>query len=428
MRRDLANVRIIAVTGTKGKTSTCEFIAQLMAASGFRTAVSTTESARIGTRRVEACQHLGHFRSFVRRCRRAGIDCLVVELCSSALRWNVQRGLDVDAAVLTNIGTDHIRDHGNRHNYVAVKTRLFNSLRAGAASQAPVAILNGDDRELHAFEMCIADDVGIATYGLGARRTRRADGFALWAEDIAHDSSGTSFKVHGLPDGPVPCRIALHGAFNVANVLAALTCVIALGGDARRVVAQAAALVPPPGRFKIIAEPTAESAGVVVDYAHTPESLACALTAARTLSPGGRLHAVFGCGGDCYKGKRPLMGAVAAAGADTITLTNDNPRREDPRAIVRAILRGMPAAPRSRVRVELDRARAIQRAVAEARGGDVVLVLGKGAEKTQEIDGKSRRYSDLETARRAVERTRAGYFASTTTAWCTARTTSAIRS
>ena len=408
MRRDLAGVRIIAVTGTKGKTSTCEFIAQLMEANGLRTALSTTESSRIGTRRVEACVNLGHVRSFASRCGRAGIDCLVVELWSAGLRWNLQRGLDVDAAVLTNIGTDHIQDHGNRRNYVAVKTRLFRALRTGPASPAPLAILNGDDPELDAFEACIADDVRVATYGVGRRPAGAAGGLRLWAEDIAYDGGGTSFKIHGLPDGPLPCRTALHGAFNVANVLAALACAIALGGDPRRLVAQAAALVPPPGRFKIITEPTAERPGVVVDYAHTPESLGCALAAARTLSPRGRIHAVFGCGGDCYKGKRPLMGAIAAAGADAITLTNDNSRREDPRVIVRGIMRGIPVATRPRVRVELDRARAIRQAVADAAAGDVVVVLGKGAETTQEIGGTSRPYSDLATARLAVRRARAG--------------------
>lgn len=408
MRHDVAGVRTIGVTGTKGKTSTCEFIAQLLEASGLRTAVSTTESARIGTRYVEPCLHLEHFRRFVRSSRRSGIDCLVVELCSSALRWDVHHGLDIDAAVLTNIGTDHIRDHGNRGNYVAVKTRLFSRLRAAPTSPSPVAVLNCDDAQLAAFERSVSADVRIAMYGLGGRTSTNTGGLRLWAEDIAHDSAGTSFKIHGLPDGPVPCRVALHGTFNVLNVLAALTCVIALGADARRMIAEAAHLVAPAGRFKIIAPPSERDAGVVVDYAHTPESLGCALAAARTLSPGGRVHAVFGCGGDCYKGKRSMMGAVAAGGADTIVLTSDNPRSEDPRAIVRAILRGIPPTARSKLCVELDRARAIEKALAEAHAGDVVIVLGKGAEQTQEIDGKTRRYSDLHTARRAVEAQRRG--------------------
>jgi UDP-N-acetylmuramoyl-L-alanyl-D-glutamate--2,6-diaminopimelate ligase len=402
MRRDLGGVRTIAVTGTKGKTSTCEFIAQLMEAIGLRTAVSTTESARIGTRYVEACRHLDDFRSFVARCRRSGIDCLVVELCSSALRWNVHHGLDLDVAVLTNIGTDHIRDHGNRRNYVAVKARMFCDLSAGPPSPAPVAILNADDPRLGAFLTSLSPDVRVCTYGIRAPDGTDPGLPGLWADDVAHDAAGTSFKIHGLPDGPLPCRIPLHGRFNVANVLAALAGAVALGADARRMVAEAGALVAPAGRFKIITAPSDRSPGVVVDYAHTPESVGCALAAARELSPHGRIHVVFGCGGDCYKGKRPMMGAIAARGADTITLTSDNPRTEEPRAIMKSILRGIPLPARSTVRLEPDRGRAIRLAVAEAGAGDVVVILGKGAEQTQEIGGRSRRYSDLRTARRAV--------------------------
>jgi UDP-N-acetylmuramoyl-L-alanyl-D-glutamate--2,6-diaminopimelate ligase len=210
--------------------------------------------------------------------------------------------------------------------------------------------------------------------------------------------------VHGLAGGPRTCRTALHGAFNVANVLAALTCVVALGADAGQMLAAAAALTPPPGRFAIVGGASPTRPAVIVDYAHTPESVACALAAARELSPGGRVHAVFGCGGDCYKAKRPLMGAVASRRAEAIVLTSDNPRTEDPRAIARAILRGIPAGRRTAVRVELDRARAIQMAVAGARGGDVVVLLGKGAEQTQEVHGATHRFSDTREARRALAR------------------------
>ena len=402
MRRHLAGVRTIAVTGTKGKTSTTEFIGQLMQAGGLRTAVSTTQSARIGVRQMAACEHLADFAAFVARCHRASIECLVVELCSSALTWNVHHALDLDAAVLTNIGTDHISNHGNVRNYVAVKKRLFRDLRPGPASPAPVAILNADDAYAGDFRASLARGVGLATYGLDAPGEARA--LRLEAGDIEHDAEGTCFTIHGLAGGPVPCRTRLHGDFNVANVLAAITCAIALGGDASRVVAEAGALVPPPGRFAIITGVSDDHPAVVVDYAHTPESVGGALAAARDLVPNGRVHAVFGCGGDCYKAKRPLMGAMADRGADSIILTSDNPRTEDPRAIARAILQGIPASRRRAVRVELDRARAIDLAVAEARAGDVVIVLGKGAEQTQEVGGKTYRFCDAETARRAIAR------------------------
>jgi UDP-N-acetylmuramyl-tripeptide synthetase len=406
MRRDLAGVRTIGVTGTKGKTSTVEFIGQLMAARGLRTAVSTTESARIGTRSVEACEHLPDFCAFVAGCRRARIECLVVELCSSALRWNVHRGLDLDAAVLTNIGTDHISDHGNIRNYVAVKRRMFRDLRAGPASPAPVAIVNADDAYAKDFRHSLAPDVRWGAFSLHARRAPDLAQLRLRAAGVAHGADGTAFTIHGLLDDPLPCRTLLHGDFNVANVLAAVACTVALGGGARKTVADAGRLVPPPGRFTIIAAASDDDPAIVVDYAHTPESVGCALAAARDLSPGGRVHAVFGCGGDCYKGKRPLMGAIAVRGADSIIVTSDNPRTEEPRAIARAILSGVPAARRRHVRVELDRARAIHQAVAGANAGDVVALLGKGAERTQEIDGTTHPFSDALVARSALDRRR----------------------
>jgi UDP-N-acetylmuramoyl-L-alanyl-D-glutamate--2,6-diaminopimelate ligase len=401
-------VRTIGVTGTKGKTSTTEFIAQLVEASGLRTAVSTTESARIGTRYIEACEHLGQFVPFVTRCRRAGVECLVVELCSSGLRWNVHHGLDLDAAVFTNIGTDHIVDHGSVRNYVSVKRRLFRDLAPGPASPRPVAILNTDDPYFGDLRQSLGPGVSLVTYeltdpGLTGRNAAAGAMLGLWVDRIESDADGTCLVVHGLPDGPVPCRIPLHGRFNVANVLAALACVVALGADPRKMLEAAAGLVPPPGRFDIVAPPSDLQPGVVVDYAHTPESLDGALAAARALAPCGRLHAVFGCGGDCYKGKRPLMGAIAARAADAVTITSDNPRREDPRAIVRGILRGIPARRRQAVRVEPDRARAIDLAVTGAAAGDVVVLLGKGAERVQEVAGRVYRFSDAQVARRALE-------------------------
>ena len=406
MRRDLAGVRTIGVTGTKGKTSTTAFIAQLMEAGGLRTAVSTTESARIGTRSGEACEHLADFCAFVARCRRARIECLVVELCSSALRWNVHRGLDLDAAVLTNIGTDHISDHGNIRNYVAVKRRMFRDLSTRPASPTPVAIANADDAWATDFRNSLEPDVRWGTFSLRARKTTDGAQPRLRAAAVVHGADGTAFTIHGLVDDTLHCRTRLHGDFNVANVLAAIACTVALGGDARQTVAAAAALVAPPGRFTIIAAASRDDPTVVVDYAHTPESVGCALAAARDLSPGGRVHAVFGCGGDCYKGKRSLMGATAAREADVIIVTSDNPRTEDPRAIARAILSGVPAGRRRHVRVELDRARAIHQAVAEASAGDVVALLGKGVERTQEVDGTTYPFSDARVARRALDRRR----------------------
>lgn len=405
MRRRLTGTLVIGVTGTKGKTSTTEFIAQLLDARGLRTAVSTTESARIGSRYYEGFWSVPELDRFVALSTRAAVDVVVIELCSSALRWDLHTAFNLDVAVLTNIGTDHIPSHGNRRGYVATKQRMFRDLGAGTRLPRPVAVLNADDAACAGFVACLPPGVDVVTYGLDAhRRTQRAGIAARWvAGDLHDDTGGVSFTIGGGDGRKRRCRTALHGRFNVANVLAAIGTVQALGHDPSPVVADAARLVPPPGRFHIVGRPTPAQPGVVVDYAHTPESLAEAIDAAAALVPAGRVHVVFGCGGDTYKAKRPLMGGLAAAGASRVVVTSDNPRFESPDAIARDILRGVPRAARGRVSIELDRARAVATAVAAADPGDCVLVAGKGAERTQEIAGRVTAFSDLRVARRALD-------------------------
>ena len=403
MRRNLAGVLTIAVTGTKGKTSTSEFIAQLMEANGLTTAVSTTESARIGTRYIEACATGQDVDRLVTRCHRTGIDCFVMELTSSLLRWEMQRAFDIDAAVLTNIGTDHIWAHGNVRNYVAVKQRMFRDLRASADSPGPIAVLNADDAYARAFSDVVNSAVAVAAYGTSATRMARAYP-RLRARDVTTTAKGVAFTIDGLSAGPHLCETSLRGSFNVENVLAAIACVVALGADPRETVRQCASLVAPAGRFVIVAAPSPNAPTVVVDYAHTPESLDRALMAGRDLCSQGRVHAVFGCGGDTYKRKRPMMGAVAARRADSITITTDNARSEDPGRIAADILRGVPREARHRARIELDRRRAIDDAIREAEPGDIVLLLGRGTERVQQINGRSLRFSDISAARTAVRR------------------------
>ena len=405
MRRRLDGVLTIGVTGTKGKTSTTEFIAQLLDARGLRTAVSTTESARIGSRYHEGFWSVPELDRFVALATDAGVDCVVIELCSSALRWHLHTAFHLDVAVLTNIGTDHIRSHGNRRGYIAAKQRMFHDLGEGSGRGTPLAVLNADDASCDDFATQLPPDTQVLEYGLrsvrGGARIAGARRFA--ARRITDGPSGMSFDVVTGAGAPRRCRTSLHGHFNVANVLAAISCVHALGHDLAAVVADAARLVPPPGRFHIIGVPSRSQPGVVVDYAHTPESLAAALEAAASLSPTRQVPVVFGCGGDTYKAKRPRMGAIAAERASRLLITSDNPRHESPDAIARDILRGVPRHARARASVELDRARAIASIVAEARPGDCVLIAGKGAERTQEVNGRVTAFSDLRTARRALD-------------------------
>ncbi|MEQ1730267.1 MAG: UDP-N-acetylmuramyl-tripeptide synthetase, partial [Vicinamibacterales bacterium] len=405
MRLALRDTLTIGVTGTKGKTSTAEFIAQVMESCGLLTAVSTSEASRIGTRSQEVGDSTWDLIDFALRARRAGVACFVVELPSIALAWGINHGFDFDLCVLTNIGTDHIPTHGNRRNYLSAKQRMFRDLSRLPHTPLPIAVLNADDPESDAFASCLRPEVTLVTYGLTGRRLRgrRAERH-LDAVDVAHDARGTSFTVLGLPDGPVPCRTTLHGGFNVLNVLAALASTVARPAATARLARAVRDLRPPAGRFDVVAWPSSTRPGVVVDYAHTPESLESALTAARSLAGQQHLHAVFGCGGGIYQRKRPMMGAAAARLADLVTITTDNPRFEPPDVIARHVLRGIAISQRTRVRLEPNRAHAITAAIIQASGGDVVAVLGRGADRLQAIGGHHRPLSDRRVALAALDR------------------------
>lgn len=198
-----------------------------------------------------------------------------------------------------------------------------------------------------------------------------------------------------------PVRVPLGGDFNVANSLAALETAAALGIDAATAARGLATLQPVPGRFEVVSD-AAAAVAVVVDYAHTPEGIEHVLRSARSLATG-RVVVVFGCGGDRDPDKRPLMGAAAAANADVVVVTSDNPRREDPQAIVDAVLAGVDAGYRGRVSVELDRRTAIERAIGVARPGDVVVIAGKGHETTQTIGDQVLAFDDRVVARAVLD-------------------------
>lgn len=404
MRLALRDTLTIGVTGTKGKTSTTEFIAQLMESRGLLTAVSTSDASRIGTRYQEVGGSTWDLIDFALRAKRAGVACIVVELPSIALAAGINHGFDFDMCVLTNIGTDHIPTHGNRRNYLAAKQRMFRDLATLPHTPAPVAVLNADDPESDAFARCLRPEVTLVTYGLTARRVnaRRAQRH-LQAGHISHDLRGTSFTVLGLPDGPTVCRTALYGAFNVSNVLAALACAVAQPTTSARLAQALRDLRAPSGRFHVVESPSSSQPGVVVDYAHTPESVESALAAARSLAAHHQVHAVFGCGGGIYRRKRPMMGEAAARLADVVTITTDNPRLEAPDVIARDVLRGIAVSQRARVRLEPDRTRAITAAITTAACGDVVAILGRGADRTQAIGGRQRPLSDLRVAHAALD-------------------------
>jgi UDP-N-acetylmuramoyl-L-alanyl-D-glutamate--2,6-diaminopimelate ligase len=371
---------VAGVTGTNGKTTTTYLIRAILEAAGRRTGLLGTVTSIVGGREepVERTtpEAIDLQRSF-RRMLDAGDAACAMEVSSHALELRRTDGIRFACRVFTNLTQDHLDFHDDMEAYFLAKRRLFDG-------PGP-AIVNADDdygRRL------IAELPDATTYAIG----READFRALGVE---FDPGGSRFTL-ATPEGELAMTTRLPGLFNVSNALAATAAANALGVPLDRIAAALAEADRVPGRF----EPVDEGQGftVLVDYAHTPDSLDNVLRAARQITRG-RLHVVFGAGGDRDTAKRPLMGAAASELADRVIVTSDNPRSEDPESIVEAIMAGAgPDAER-----EVDRRRAIQHAVETAEPGDVVVIAGKGHEQGQEFEGgRKEPFDDVTVAREAL--------------------------
>ncbi len=349
----------VGVTGTNGKTTVTHLLASVLEAAGRPTTVIGTLDGARTTPESAVLQRI------LAEARAQGRRAVAMEVSSHALTQARVDGIRFDAAVFTNLSHDHLDYHGDMESYFAAKASLFEPARAA------VGIVNGDDpwgRRL------------LAGAGVPRVAYTTAD-----ASDVEVRPGSTFFTWRGRR-----VELALTGSFQVANALAAATTAEVLEIDVDAIVAGLAAVAAVPGRFEVVA--AAGPATVVVDYAHSPDALRAVLRSARELAVGRRVVCVFGCGGDRDRAKRPLMGAVAAEEADVVVVTSDNPRGEDPRAIVEEILAGM--ADRSSVLVEPDRAAAIALALGGADAGDVVVVAGKGHEQQIEVGGRRIPFDD----------------------------------
>ena len=387
---------IIGVTGTNGKTSCTQWIARACGECGARTAVVGT----LGTGFPGALEPglnttpdpvLLH-RSLA-RLRAAGAQGAAIEVTSIGLDQGRLNGIAFGAAVFTNLSRDHLDYHGDMESYARAKRRLF---------QAPGlrhAVLNLDDVQ--------GVQIARAISGGGVTRTGYScfEGVAeraglerfVEAHAISLSADGVAFRLRSSwGDAPVQAR--LLGRFNVSNLLAVAGAMLASGVPFDRVVPALARIEPVDGRMQRLGGGAAPL--VVVDYAHSPDALEKTLVTLRDVAraSGGRLLVVFGCGGDRDRGKRPLMGAVAARNADHVVVTSDNPRGEDPAAIIADVVAGIPGPHE----VIEDRRAAIEHAVALAGPGDIVLLAGKGHETYQEVAGRRLPFSDAATAARAL--------------------------
>ncbi len=369
---------VVGVTGTNGKTTTTRMIAAVANAASMACGIVGTVGAEFGER-TWALEHTTPFpnelHDLLAQMRDAGARAVAMEVSSHALALERVEDVRFHCAVLTNVTRDHLDFHGTSEAYAAAKRRLFDL----AAS----AVLNAGDEHGARWAKELRARLPVTTYALNAA----AD---LVARDVVVHSGGSSFVVDGTRmDLKLPAR------FNVANALAAIGAARTLGIDDATSARGLASLTRVPGRMERVGSSDVD---VVVDYAHTPDALEQALQALRE-SARGEVVVVFGCGGDRDRGKRPQMGAVAARLADRIYVTNDNPRTEEPRSIADQIVAGVVG--REHV-VELDRRAAIERAVREARPGDVVLVAGKGHEAYQILGEAVLPFDDASVAREAL--------------------------
>lgn len=380
-------LRLAAVTGTNGKTTTALLTQAIVQAAGEKCGLIGTVHHDLVGQRVEA-RHTTpgalELAAHLRACLDHGARFAVLEVSSHALDQERVAGLTFAAAAFTNLSGDHLDYHGSWEHYRASKARLFSALEPDAT-----AVVNRDDP--NAAEVVGATPARRVWYALDASADITAE-----VERASLDGTRYRLRVAGTELSVISGLIGRH---NVYNALAAAGLAYVLGFPAAAVAAGLQSAGRIPGRLERVAGPA--GVHVFVDYAHSDDALRRALETLRPLTRG-RLILVFGCGGQRDRSKRPRMAAVAEQWADVIVVTSDNPRDEAPDAIIAEILAGFTAAARRRVIVEADRAAAIEEAIRAGRAGDVVLIAGKGHERVQIVGGRRVPFDDADVARRAA--------------------------
>lgn len=390
---------LAGVTGTNGKTTVTYLLESIFAAAGHTTGVLGTVTTRIAGQSVPGARttpEAPELQRLLRRMVAAGVGAAAMEVSSHGLALGRVTGTRFAVAIFTNLSQDHLDFHADLEEYFTVKASLFTPRFTANA------VVNVDDP----FGRRIAAQAPVHVVRVGADPNTD-----VTARDVHSSRRGSTFTAL-LRGGSVPVRTSLPGHFNVTNALCALAAADAVGIDPDIAAAGVAALPGVPGRMEPVE--TGQPFTVLVDYAHTPDSLHNVLRAARELveagdehdhggqrpgRAGGRVIVVVGCGGDRDRGKRPLMGRAAAEGADLAVLTSDNPRSEDPGAILEAMVIGVREVPDAAYVLEPSRRDAIALALDEARPGDLVLIAGKGHETYQEVGDRVVAFDDRAVVR-----------------------------
>jgi UDP-N-acetylmuramoyl-L-alanyl-D-glutamate--2,6-diaminopimelate ligase len=384
-------MKMIGVTGTNGKSTTTFLIKHLLERAGQSTGLIGTVQYEIGERRLPALRttpESSDLQELLSQCVETGCRNVVIEVSSHALSLGRAKEIEFTVGVFTNLTRDHLDFHRGMKDYFEAKALLFESVRQ-SRSKDRKAVINIDDPYGQQLVARFARDVPTITYGMGARAEFRASDFKV-------EMNGTSYRLDAN-DKSYLVRLPLIGRFNIYNSLAALAAAHSVGLDVRNAVLGLAKAPQIPGRLEAV--PAKRKFHVFVDYAHTDDALLNVVKTCRDLNPN-RLILVFGCGGDRDRTKRPLMGAVANQYADFAFITSDNPRKEDPEAIIRDIEAGFTHKNYEKI---TDRKGAIARAIAMAQPRDIVLIAGKGHEKYQEFRDHTIPFDDVDIAGRALE-------------------------
>jgi UDP-N-acetylmuramoyl-L-alanyl-D-glutamate--2,6-diaminopimelate ligase len=362
--RELA---VVGITGTNGKTTTAHLLASIFQAAGRSTEIVGTLHGRHTTPEAPNLQ------STLAEMRTRGVQAVAMEVSSHALAFERVRGMHFVASVFTNLSRDHLDFHGTMETYFEAKARLFQP------DLSALGVVNADD--VYGQRLLAEPAIPLTSF-------RRDDARKVDVSVFAHEYDWNGLRIH----------VDIGGFLNVLNSLAAATVARELGISGSDIESGLAGAGPVPGRFERIDE--GQNFTVLVDYAHTPDGLSEVLRSVRAIPGVGRVIVVFGCGGDRDKMKRPMMGEVAVSLADLVIITSDNPRSEDPEAIMASIVAGIPDHMRHRLwERRADRAQAIALALSLARQGDVVLITGKGHETTQTVGAEVLPFDDRVVAR-----------------------------
>lgn len=378
---------VIGITGTAGKTTTGYLLAAGMVAAGHTPALLGTVETRLGDLVVDSVRttpEATDLHALFALALEHGVDTVAMEVSSHALALARVGGVRFAVGGWTNFGLDHLDFHPDTESYFAAKAKLFDG-------RCQVAVLNADDPALRPL-------IGPETVTYSAA----GDPAASWYATGVSGAYQQRFTAHG-PAGPVPAGVGLPGRHNVANALLAIAALAEIGVDPRVAAGGVADCPGVPGRLERVGDGSGPVLGVV-DYAHKPDSIVAVLAALRPVAAerGGRLLCVLGAGGERDAGKRPLMGAAAARGADLVLVTDDNPRHEDPAAIRAGVLAGARGVTGAGVVEVAGRGEALAEAARRAAPGDVVAVLGKGHERGQEVGGEVQPFDDRVALGRAL--------------------------